>query len=103
MILECWECEGRSSQCAVCQGKNQIPVHRCPMSFVPRAAWQVCEAAILFAEAGVLPVAGGWLEQSATFVDALALVLKERAHYLEERRREAERAAQRGMRSRAIG
>lgn len=41
----------------------------------------MCNGAAFLEVGGVLPVGGGWADQSASFLDALAIVLKDKAKY----------------------
>lgn len=55
-------------------------MHRCPARIVPQEAFDVFDYVELL-EHGVLPEQGGWLDQAATFTEALAFVLREREAY----------------------
>lgn len=86
------------ADCPECEGSGQIQINRCPHVLVQRVHLDVCQGAELI-ELGILPVAGGWAEQSATFFDALVLVLREKAGYEKQRaKREQERAAREAKR-----
>ena len=53
---------------------------------------EICRAASLL-EIGLLPSSGGWAEQSATFLDAVSIVLREKnRHAAIKRKRDAARA-----------
>jgi len=52
----------------------------------------ICSAVVLL-EAGVLPVAGGWCDQAATFVQAVLIVSAEKAEYDRRRIEKANRGA----------
>ena len=80
MVADCVVCSGKSLTCPHCKGEGKIRYHRCPNTLLKRDAADVCRAALMF-EQSVLPVAGGWAEQSAVFIDALAIARAELAHY----------------------
>lgn len=76
--------------CEVCHGELE-PVYRCPAS---HATPEIAAAftALDWVEAGVLPVAGGLLDQSASFVQFVSIVAGERlAIEHEEKARSARR------------
>ncbi len=91
----CTACNGAGGAgCEVCGGDRE-PVFRCPASHhTPEI-----DAAFLamdWAEAGVLPVAGGLLEQSASFVQFVSIVQAERAAIEREERARSERRKEMG-------
>lgn len=93
--IECVVCPERQARqgCAACEGTGKIQILRCPHVLVQRVHLDICQGAELI-ELGLLPVAGGWADQSATFFDALVLVLREKAGYEKQRaKRERERQA----------
>lgn len=57
---------------------REIVLTDCPNQFCGENARRVVRAA-RFAELGILPVAGGWLNQSQPFLDALEYALATRA------------------------
>lgn len=69
-----------------------MPLHRCPRVTTPREALDVVQAALLV-EAGVLPMAGGWNDQAATFTGAWRIVVREIQHWREVAREAAMREA----------
>jgi hypothetical protein len=69
-LLKCPACNGAG--CGHCDD-GQIRVDRCPHAVVTRDVWAAFQAAQM-AEKGVLPVAGGMLDQTQSFADAVALI-----------------------------
>lgn len=65
-------------------------MHRCPWAYCGDDALAACDA-LGFAEVGILPEAGGMMDQPATFLDAMALAGDERARYLQAERERAQR------------
>ena len=53
---------------------------RCPVRCVTKDLWQVARA-YRYREAGLMPVSGGWMEQSATLLEAFDLLDREIASY----------------------
>jgi hypothetical protein len=84
-MFECPFCLGRLPSCPDCNGTGRIEVWECPNRRVKQRHLDVCSAAVFLEMGGVMPSTGGWAEQSATFLDALVIVCKERAHYEEQR------------------
>lgn len=60
-----------------------IPLHRCPGATVDRECLEVCRMVSL-AEVGILPLAGGWRDQPATFADAFWILLTEKREHERE-------------------
>lgn len=83
--LTCWRCGGEDEKCEVCAGRREVDQFRCPQSMAGPHERAVCASADLL-EVGILPVAGGWEDQAATFCDAVRIALHERAGYRERRR-----------------
>lgn len=78
--IECYVCSGLDPSCSECSGHGQIEFHRCPNTFVRDEHREIVRSAS-FLEAGVLPAAGGWADQAATWIDAVCLVSAEVAKY----------------------
>lgn len=77
---ECPECWGKRKDCPTCEGTGWWAVHRCPRQIMDPKAFEVClYAAGQFGDH--LPVAGGVLDQCATFVAALRLAKSEMHGY----------------------
>jgi hypothetical protein len=87
--VDCPRCYGSHAECELCGGSGSVPVHRCPWATRTRVIGRVLDYSSLL-ECGVLPVGGGWEDQSATFADALSIVLRTRAR-IEEQKMEEER------------
>lgn len=64
--------------CDVCGGGGEIVLRRCPYRTADITASRVCQA-VAWAETGFLPHAGGWRQQSATFLQALNVALARKA------------------------
>lgn len=92
--LACFVCAGKDDACPECQGSNRIELRECPWRRIQPEHEEAITAAVQM-ERGILPEAGGWLDQSATFVAAFPLLLNELAHW---RNVAAERAAKNNKR-----
>lgn len=94
LVVPCWTCVGGVADCRTCSGEGQVPVHRCPNRFVTADTEAACRGAVLM-ESGLLPGSGGWLDQSATMLDAMTVAGAALRHWrdvnAERARREAER------------
>lgn len=94
-IAPCPFCSGPDSRCPHCAGNlDGVPVRRCPNSQVTRRELDMINAAVL-AERGMLPDAGGWQEQAATFVRAYPIAAREIAHWTSVHHKVAMQAAKR--------
>lgn len=87
--FDCVRCAGTDPKCGRCGGGGVERATRCPNAVVTQISWQVLEYLTL-AELGILPVAGGWEDQSATFLQAFRFASSERAK-IERRLEEAAR------------
>lgn len=74
---------GSGAPCDRCEGTGQVEVHRCPRAISDPMARRVI-GYVNMLEAGILPVAGGWEDQSASFAEAAAVAMAARAD-IEER------------------
>lgn len=73
-------------------------MHRCPFALTTPEHWAIVRAVDLL-DCGVLPDSGGWAEQPATAVEAIALVRKVRNRlHDDQRRRERQRAESKARR-----
>lgn len=69
-------CNRADEDCKECGGTGKLTFDSCPRSIVPRDIWEVltyCD----YMEKGMLPHAGGVLEQTRWFIDAAAFVSSE--------------------------
>jgi len=73
---ECPSCSGRG--CDDCGGGGSLRLTGCPRRTIPRAAWEMLDAAELY-EKGLPPEHGGTLDQAADFVRAARFVWNEEA------------------------
>jgi hypothetical protein len=73
--VTCWSCEGFDPQrrCGVCAGRTTIPMYRCPGRC---RAPEVLDAlrAFRWMKRGVLPIPGGYLDQSRTFLQVMECI-----------------------------
>jgi len=60
--------------------EDKTELLRCPVRCITSNLWQVARA-YRYREAGLFPASGGWLEQSATLLDAFDLLDREIAAY----------------------
>lgn len=79
-IEPCPHCNGKNQDCE-CKGSNRMPVHRCPNAMATARDFDVLRSAVLTGESGVLPDAGGWNDQAATYVEAYPIARTEIAHW----------------------
>jgi hypothetical protein len=56
--------------CTACKGSGQEEITVCPMTLITAGAGDVVRAADL-AKRGILPIAGGWLDQTDSIVTAM--------------------------------
>ena len=66
--IHCWHCGGQGP-CEWCDGVGRLPVPRCPSRCLTPEV-RVALRAFWWQRDGVLPVGGGWLEQTEPFLDA---------------------------------
>ena len=77
--MECPTCDGRGGpECTNCHGSALITVSRCPQKLIGEDIRMLLRGADL-ADKGSWPVTGGWLDQSASFVDGVQFVRAEEA------------------------
>lgn len=76
--------------CTECESHGTLQFFRCMHTFFGPEHTDVVRSVAML-ESGILPVAGGWTDQSATWVDAVELVRMEIDEYREAARKEAER------------
>jgi hypothetical protein len=97
--ISCPKCHRSGSECSVCGGTGQAPVFDCP--FKDKGAVQEVGGLISFLrdaeDAGVLPAAGGMLDQTAFFVKAFRIFVhargKAQEHAMEKQKKESESAS----------
>lgn len=90
--ITCTACNGPSQSCKVCSGRGFELIYRCPTSHVtPDVADAI--AAYNMLESGILPVAGGWLDQSEDFAAACCILNAERSVIDRENQQRREAAA----------
>lgn len=94
LVSPCPYCEGRRPECSLCRGTNAVALHRCPGALVSSREIDAIRA-VFAVEHGVLPDAGGWMDQAATFVDSYPLIARLIAHWREVAIKEAERGRSR--------
>ena len=93
-LTPCPACNGKDAECPRCDGSNRMPVYRCPNTLVKQQHLDVVQQVALM-ESGVLPDAGGWMEQAATFTAAYPIVQREIQHWRRVAEEQAARKAQR--------
>ena len=88
--ITCPWCRGKAEVCEQCEGHGTIQFFRCKRSY-----WSAeCDAVVRsfgMLEKGILPVAGGWSDQSAQWVDAVAIVEREVDDYRRKAMEDARR------------
>lgn len=98
-ITPCPFCYGRREDCEHCSGTDKVPIFRCPNQLVKRAHLDYVTACVM-TERGILPDAGGWQDQPATFLAAFPIVMDEVRRWREIARKKAEADAARRRRGR---
>jgi len=78
LLLKCVACDGKG--CPECDTQGTWELKSCPTQFVDRQTCQLMRHA-RFAEQGILPVAGGTLDQTRSFVEALDFAQSERNYW----------------------
>lgn len=74
--IDCPSCRGEDAKCPDCEGYGKQQFHRCMHSMFGQQHLDIVRS-VPFLECGVLPCAGGWTDQSATWVDAVGIVRSE--------------------------
>lgn len=95
--IRCFVCKGADPECRHCHGTGEMPVHRCPNVIADERLREVLMAATMV-ENGVLPEAGGWRDQAASFVAVYPLAMSEVRHWQDvrmEQERQKAKAAKR--------
>lgn len=69
-------CNGDDPACAECSGEGLFHLVGCPAEFVTADVWEAIRLT-RFAERGHLPVAGGVLDQTAVWSDAMRFIQSE--------------------------
>lgn len=82
--IDCPQCRGQDASCPDCEGYGKQQFHRCKHTFYSQEHLDVVRSVSML-ECGVLPCAGGWTDQAATWVDAVGIVRSE----IDEYRRKA--------------
>ncbi len=71
---------------ALFEFEDGTALSRCPVRCLTPAVSRVARAYRFREQGGILPVAGGWLDQSATLIDAFDLLDREIAGYDDKKR-----------------
>jgi hypothetical protein len=77
--MECPSCGGDAG-CSECNETGRLQIESCPLELVTPDVWEVVELAEFY-EKGLPPVAGGVLDQAAAFIEAAAIVFREKAYW----------------------
>ena len=99
----CPRCAGTDSDCNLCEGSGTVGYRRCPAAIMREASPALTVHLDLLLRAyshydrrNVLPVAGGWMDQSRSFLAGVDLIDAERGHWdgirQEHHQRETDRA-----------
>lgn len=78
--ISCSRCLGTRDDCARCSGTGLVWIEEKPSSYIGqrRDVWHFMDAYIQLHSRQILPQEGGWLDQSAAFVDAVRIADQER-------------------------
>ena len=71
--MDCIRCKGTDEECPVCKGSNKEQFYRCPYRYLTFDTVRFLRFYRFFKQ-GLLPVQGGVLDQSATFLRAVEIV-----------------------------
>lgn len=93
VVAPCPYCVGPLPSCPLCKGKNVVEFFRCPNVLLTPAAMEAVRAAAMV-EVGILPDAGGWMDQAYTFVRAFPVIAKQAAFWKDREAESARRKAQ---------
>lgn len=77
--VTCYACTTNDATCDRCKASRYIPLRRCPQAIRRREVDDLVSVAIWSIDLGVLPGAGGMLDQAAPFVQLVDVVAAERA------------------------
>lgn len=88
--ITCPRCDGFDFECDLCSGRGEAPFFRCPGS-QRTPELDLAFRCYMHTEAGLYPVAGGLLDQSASFIEFEGIVNSER-NAIDERRRKHDEA-----------
>lgn len=78
--IGCSRCDGTDGGCSACKGRGSVGMRKCPGRLLERRpdVARALDAYMQLDARSVLPAEGGWLDQSAAFVDACAIIEQER-------------------------
>ncbi len=85
--VPCPTCDGRG--CAACDGSGQLMITGCPLEMIAPDAHAAILAADL-ANKGSWPVAGGWLDQTRSCVEACVTIWAAESRAERQRRSNAD-------------
>jgi len=78
--LNCQDCDETLQKERGCHGRSLIPHYvgqeeyrKCPIRLVDKGTWDYFKAYRLY-KAGYLPSGGGWINESAKYVDAMIVI-----------------------------
>ena len=74
--------------CEICEGEGGWTLRRCPNAYTSHDDRKVVTCASMV-DVGLLPVSGGWQDQTAWFQQAASLVLAEKRASEERQRKES--------------
>lgn len=74
----CHVCDGDDPDCATCSGRGEVEYKSCPQAEITPDIWRFFKLKG-FAEKGAWPVAGGTLDQTQIFLDAVEYARSEEA------------------------
>jgi hypothetical protein len=87
-VSGCGTCHGSDAECNECHGTNKVHQHRCPSSIIESAPTHLRIHLDLlmrsfrhYTERNVMPVVGGWLDQSRSYLAAIDLIDAERSRW----------------------
>jgi hypothetical protein len=69
LLLHCVVCAGKDEKCKTCGGSGRERIESCPHEMISLDVWELLKMST-FARRGILPCAGGLLDQTKIFVDA---------------------------------
>jgi hypothetical protein len=81
--LQCVQCNGMDDHCKSCDGTGTFPLTDCPWQFIDKATIEATK--YVSAAEHHLPLSGGMLDQTQSFVDCLDWLTNEKNKWENDR------------------
>jgi hypothetical protein len=78
MYVDGWTCPvcNGLGNCPACDNRGVRTFRSCPKAEIPAVVW-MCVEAYWYGKRGLWPINGGWLDQSASFLEAFRILHSE--------------------------